>query len=139
MKGNIQKVKAYIDGGVSVNQVLRNGWIALMYAASGGKWEIVQLLLELKSNPNFHKELFTPLMAACASSQDNEDDLILCIKLLLENGANINAAERHKVTSLMFACKERRLKIVETLLEAGADINFQDNHKWTVTISEQNS
>jgi len=31
----------------------------------------------------------------------------------------------------MFACKERRLKIVETLLEAGAEINCHDNHGWT--------
>lgn len=134
MKGNITKIKLYVEGGVSVDQALRNGWIALMYAASGGKWEAVQLLLELKSNPNFHKELFTPLMAACASSQESEDNLVRCVKLLLENGANINAAERHKVTSLMFACKEKKLKIVETLLEGGADINCQDNHKWTALM-----
>jgi len=134
MKGNIKKVKTYIEDGVMVNQALRNGWTALMYASTGGKWEVVQLLLGYKSNPNFHKELFTPLMAACASSQGNVDDLVRCVKLLLENGANVNAAERHKVTSLMFACKEKKLKIVETLIEGGADVNSQDNHKWTVNI-----
>lgn len=133
MKGNLSAVKSYIDGGVPVGQVLRSGWTALMYAASCGRWEVVQYLLEKDANPNFHKELFTPLMAACASSHENEDDLAKCVELLINSGANINASERHKVTPLMFACKEKKAKIVKTLLQRDdIKVDLQDHRGWTV-------
>ena len=72
-------------------------------------------------------------MAACASSSENEDDLVKSVDLLLEKGANVNATERHKVTALMFACKERRLKVVKTILRRQElNLNLQDNRGWTV-------
>lgn len=69
VKGDLNKLKCDIENGILVNQVLRNGWTALMYAASSGRWQIVEYLVEKKSNPNFHKELFTPLMASCAYTE----------------------------------------------------------------------
>lgn len=79
---------------------------------------------------------FTPLMAACASSHDEEDDLVKCVDLLLEKGAAVNASERHKVTALMFACKERRLKVVRALLRREEiNMDLQDNRGWTVCYS----
>jgi ankyrin repeat/SAM/basic leucine zipper domain-containing protein 1 len=105
---------------------------------------VTEYLLEMKANPNFHKELFTPLMAACASSHEVEDDLVKCVEILIANGSNINATERHKVTPLMFACKEKRLKIVQTLLRREEiNIDLQDHRGWSVsllsTISHFNS
>ena len=139
MKGNLEALKSYINSGIPVSQVLRSGWTALMYAASCGKSSVVKFLLENKANVNFHKELFTPLMAACASTHENEDDLIKCVNLLLENGANVNASDRQKVTPLMYACKEKRLKIVTALLEREEiNVDLQDNRGWTVSISIHN-
>ncbi len=135
MKGNLVSVKSHIESGVPVSQVLRSGWTALMYAASCGRWQVTEYLLEKKANPNFHKELFTPLMAACASSHENEEDLVKCVEILIDHGANINASERHKVTPLMFACKEKRLKVVETLLKRPEiNIDLQDHRGWSVRI-----
>lgn len=72
-------------------------------------------------------------MAACASSIDDEVNLAKCVNLLLQKGGKVNASERHKVTALMFACKERRLQIVRTiLLHDGVNLNLQDNRGWTV-------
>ncbi|KZS11155.1 Ankyrin repeat [Daphnia magna] len=135
MKGNLQSVKLYVENGVSVSQVLRSGWTALMYSVSCGRWQITEYLLDNKANPNFHKELFTPLMAACASSHEVEDDLVKCVELLISHGANVNATERHKVTPLMFACKEKRLKIVQTLLKRNEiNIDLQDHHGWSALM-----
>lgn len=134
MKGNLAAVKSHIESGVPVSQVLRSGWTALMYAASCGRWQVTGYLLDKTSNPNFHKELFTPLMAACASSHDNEDDLLKCVEQLIEAGANINASERHKVTPLMFACKEKRSKLVQALLKkTEINVNLQDHRGWSVS------
>ena len=136
MKGNLVAVKSYIESGVPVSQVLRSGWTALMYAASCGRWQVTEYLLEKKANPNFHKELFTPLMAACASAHENEEDLVKCVEILIDHGANINATERHKVTPLMFACKEKRLKIIQTLLQRPEiDVDLQDHRGWSVRIT----
>jgi len=136
MKGNLETVKSYVQNGVSVSQVLRSGWTALMYSVSCGRWQVTEYLLEKKANPNFHKELFTPLMAACASSHEIEDDLVKCVEILIANGANINATERHKVTPLMFACKEKRFKIVQTLLRREEiNIDLQDHRGWSVSLS----
>lgn len=132
MKGLLTVVEELITAGVPVNQVLRNGWTAIMYAASCGQWRILEYLTGIKANINFHKELYTALMAACASTHSCEEDLVKCVEILLVNGASINSAERHKVTALMFACKEHRQKIVSTLLLHGADVNLQDNQGWTV-------
>lgn len=139
MKGNLASVKNHIEKGVPVNQVLRSGWTALMYAASCGKHQVVEYLLEQQANPNFHKELFTPLMAACASSHEDEDDLVKCVEILLTKGANLNATERHKVTPLMFACKEKRQKIVKCLLlRPEVKVDVQDNRGWTVSYFYRN-
>lgn len=72
-------------------------------------------------------EMFTSLMAACASRQENEENLLKCVNHLLDSGANVNACERHRMTSLMFACKEGRVKIVQRLISAHVDLNKQDN------------
>ena len=132
VKGHLDKLKSYISAGVQFDQILRSGWTALMYASSSGQWNVVEYLTENQANTNFHKELFTPLMAACASSHDNEEDLVQTVEILIRNGAKVNAAERHRVTPLMFACKEKRLRLVQTLLENAADPNLQDNRGWTV-------
>ena len=55
------------------------------------------------------------------------DKLVSCVQLLLSAGAEVNAAERHKMTPLMFACKGDRSDIVALLIKAGAQLNMQDN------------
>lgn len=72
-------------------------------------------------------ELFTPLMAACASSRESEDDMLECVDLLLSYGAKVDVAERHRMTPLMFASKEGRVSIVQRLINAKVDVNKQDN------------
>lgn len=66
-------------------------------------------------------------MAACASSHECEENLLQCVKSLLVYGAKVDAAERHRMTPLMFASKEGRISIVQELLDAKANVNKQDN------------
>ena len=47
-------------------------------------------------------------------------------KLLVEEGANLNARSRTGITALMFACAEKQVKIAEYLIDSGADVNLRD-------------
>ncbi|XP_066964496.1 ankyrin repeat, SAM and basic leucine zipper domain-containing protein 1-like isoform X1 [Macrobrachium rosenbergii] len=131
MQGNLPVIKSLVQQGIAVDQILKSGWTCLMYACSCAKPHVVQYLLQQNADPNLHKELFTALMAACASSRESETDLLECVELLLSYGALVNTAERHRMTALMFASKEGRSTIVQRLIEAKVDVNKQDNKGWT--------
>ena len=47
-------------------------------------------------------------------------------KLLVENGANINARSKTGITALMFACAEKQVRIAKYLIDSGADVNLRD-------------
>ena len=53
------------------------------------------------------------------------------IRLLLNNGADVNAKYEHGQTPLMWASKEGRADIVKLLLEKGADVNAKDRFNQT--------
>ncbi|XP_076358581.1 LOW QUALITY PROTEIN: ankyrin repeat, SAM and basic leucine zipper domain-containing protein 1-like [Tachypleus tridentatus] len=131
MQGNLTVLSSILGEDINVDTVLKAGWTALMYSCSCGHHEIVEFLLKKNASPNFHKDAFTPLMAACASRKDEEEALLKCVEYLLEYGADANIWERHQMTPLMFSAREGRCKIVQKLIEYGTELNRQDNRGWT--------
>ena len=80
-----------------------------MYAACYGRWEVVIYLISSGASTNFNNTTsVTPLMVACASPADHEDDIVKCVRTLLENGAEINARGTRRFTSLVIACAQGR-------------------------------
>ena len=55
-------------------------------------------------------------------------DNLEIVKLLCENGANINLQDKDGFSALMIATDKGYLEIVKFLLENGANINLQDNN-----------
>ena len=49
------------------------------------------------------------------------------VKLLIENGADVNAKNNNGQTALMYVAREGDLEIAKYLVENGADINAKDN------------
>jgi len=49
------------------------------------------------------------------------------IKLLIENGVNINEKDDNNKTALFYATKYGQVEIVKLLIENGANINEKDN------------
>lgn len=80
-------------------------------------------------------DMFTALMAACASRRDCEPRLLQCCVHLVDYGADVNATEKHLMTPLMFAARENRSTITAFLLDNGADINAKDCRHWTVRFN----
>lgn len=122
----IETMRRMLDDGFPVDQPLPGGWSALMHACLLGSFPITEFLIKQGANVNFNKELYTPLMALCKSSSSNENDLVKCFDLLLENNVNVNAIDRYATTALMNACSSGHIELVKKLLEHKCDLNIQD-------------
>ncbi|WP_077002030.1 ankyrin repeat domain-containing protein [Variovorax sp. KK3] len=98
---------------------LRN--TALFRAASAGKIEVVDLLLQERDvNIDFRSEDgLTPLAVAAARGH------FQVVKMLCEGRANPDIADELMWTPIHFAGQDGRLDIVKHLVNAGADINRQ--------------
>ncbi len=76
----------------------------------------------------------TALMLACRCyRQENRLELV---KLLLENGADVNAKTSFGYTALMFAATDSRdnERVIRLLLENGADVNCQNKNGETALM-----
>ncbi|KAL4227063.1 Ankyrin repeat [Mactra antiquata] len=131
VRGNIDRVKHYIKSGFHIDTELRSGWTGLMYAANHANTEMVELLLKSGANPNFHKDMYTVLMAACGAGGFKEDDVENVIRILLGKGAKANTYDRYHTSPLMYAAREGHSEVLEMLVEAGANVNKQDNRGFT--------
>ncbi|MCP4354213.1 MAG: hypothetical protein GY793_01025, partial [Proteobacteria bacterium] len=116
----IKKFKEHIDQ-VDVNTKL-NGITMLIEAAESGSFEICKMLISKSAHVNLkgEKRGWRNGMSALTYSLGKPK----IVKLLLENGADINARDAHEWTPLMRAYLS--IGIVESLLKYGADINAQD-------------
>ncbi|EEB14692.1 ankyrin repeat, SAM and basic leucine zipper domain-containing protein, putative [Pediculus humanus corporis] len=102
-------------------------WTALMRACSCGRPDVVEFLLERGANPNHHTELITPLMVCCTSTYIPESIKLNCVRILLQYNAQINATDKYKKTSLMYAVESGYKTIVDELLSVPTiNINAQD-------------
>jgi ankyrin repeat protein len=59
------------------------------------------------------------------------------VKLLVDHGADVNAADRHQETALMMASSWGYDKVVQTLTRGGAAYELPNKHGWTaLTFAE---
>ncbi|QXZ08427.1 ankyrin repeat domain-containing protein [Comamonas sp. Y33R10-2] len=113
LKGHIKLVKELIKRGADVN---REGWAPLHYAASADTpqtLDIIKLLLEESAyidaaSPNGS----TPLMMAAQYSSES------VVKLLLQEGADLNLRNQLKLNAADFAARVDRQYMVELLNKA---------------------
>ena len=113
--GNLYKVGRLLDQGADINYLwpLYN-MSALMMAVSGGKDDIVELLLERGANPNIQDDDgFTALMLSAVQYRDNNTEII---ELLLAHGANLHIRNNDGQTALTFATIYRKRDNAETLI-----------------------
>lgn len=94
----------------------------LSLACSGGRYEVVELLLTKMANKE-HRNVsdYTPLSLAASGGYVN------IIKLLLSHGAEINSRTGSKlgISPLMLAAMNGHTTAVRILLDMGSDINAQ--------------
>jgi ankyrin repeat protein len=109
-----------IEHGADVNAANKLGRTALWHAVKGGRAADVEALLQAGVDVNkADKDGFSPLSVA-ASAQ--------IATMLIEHGADLNAANRFGATALLYAARQGCADVVEVLLQAGADVNKADEN-----------
>ncbi|XP_062501183.1 ankyrin repeat, SAM and basic leucine zipper domain-containing protein 1-like [Corticium candelabrum] len=130
-RGHVKTVQAYLQQeDCDVDAILPSGWTALLHAANSGQPDTTRLLLEHGADANFHKNMFTAVMAASVAT-GRDENIAQCVCLLLQHGARVNAHDHSKSTALMFAAREGRLEAVRLLIEYKAEPNRQDSRGWS--------
>jgi len=106
----------------------------LMRAALAGDVELAKLLMSHGADPNIlSKDRETTLMAASGTGfingyhrQRTPVERLELVKLLVEKGQDVNAADNYGITPLMVAANLGDLEVVKYLVSKGADLSAHD-------------
>lgn len=108
-KGDIEKVKALLDKGASVEAKSRYGATPLFFACDRSNTEMVKLLLERGANPNVQDTFYKATPLGWALGKDNPD----IIRMLIEKGA------KEKNEALGFGISGGHPAVVKAVLDKG--------------------
>lgn len=120
--GDMERVKAFLDGGMDCD--VRNYYCRtpLMAAATRDQLEMVRFLLSRGADVNARDDnCRTALIQAAGNYGASE-----VISLLLSNAADVNAKDNCGETALIVAAKFGHADSVAELLEHGPDVNAAD-------------
>ena len=141
-------VKKLLDAGADPNALInstprarmREGSPRLVYATSlmraalAGDVELAKLLLSYGADPKIiSSDRETTLMAACGTGfingyhrQRSPAERLELVKLLVDMGQDVNAADNYGITPLMVAANLGDIEIVKYLISKGADLGAHD-------------
>lgn len=127
--GDIQKVKAILDKGVSIDSEDQRGWTALTIAAQERESGVVELLLSRGASVDL-KDSFgmgrTALMRACALGHTT------VVETLLSHRADLRPQREDGSNALIDALPYPA--IIKRLIDAGADCNEQIRKEWSPSV-----
>lgn len=118
---NMIIVDLLLKSGADPNATTGYGRTPLMGAAYFNSVDVTMRLLKYEADPNIVDPLYQqgPLLFAAMKKNPT------VIKLLLDAGARVNAADKFGVTALMMASQVGPLESVVALMNAGADKNMK--------------
>lgn len=127
-RGDIDLVRRLIERGINIDTVYQ-GRTALYEAATRGRAEVLQLLIQEGADPNVQDQtnIITPLYMVAMENRGGFEKTNVIIKLLVEGGANMDAACTYSnITPLMWVSGNGNIEGVRYLVEKGANINIKD-------------
>jgi ankyrin repeat protein len=122
-----------IEHGAEVDSKNSFGCTPLLIQARDGDIAIFKLLLACGANAKSTDRLgHTALYLVTTYATGDEDTVETMVKLLLDNGADVNARWRHNLASALHnAAKEGFEGTAKILLDHGADVNGRNREKET--------
>lgn len=121
-KGEAEKTKKLLSQGANANARDEKGATALMLAASKGRDNIVQILLQAGSDVQAKdKTLGAPVLYWAAESCNAS-----ILRTLIDAGADVNGRAGNGATALTVAAGMCSTEILDVLIQAGADPLLKD-------------
>jgi hypothetical protein len=156
LEGKYKKLTEMKKEGGNVDERDYKGQTALIKAATSGKKEVCEYLIEkgariyekdfkgesalLKAVEYGHKEITELLISKGADANDSNSENVTVLmraagrgdkgicELLISKGADINARDNDGRTALMYAVWAGQREVCEFLISKGADVNKRDNN-----------
>jgi ankyrin repeat protein len=128
-KGDLNKLKGFIEEGVSTNAKDEYGLTPLHAASGTGQKKVAEFLISKGAsvNPGSVAEgLGTPLHYAADEGSKE------VAELLVSKGANVDAKNRYGETALHLAALKGMKDVVVLLVNNGADVHVEANRTWQV-------
>lgn len=127
--GVTQKLESLLKKGAIVNSTDERGMTPLIAAAGANRTETARFLISKGAQVN--AETFDDGVSALVSAARSDMDSFETIKLLLENGADVNAADENGMTALMIIAEKMENRTLKLLIEKGADLNMTNRDMGT--------
>ena len=139
---NVPTLRSLLSAGAQVNYQDNTGTTALMMACRLFNSESVTLLLQHGANKDIQSlRKDTALMCCLIADFHPRQRKYMTIKLLLENGCNINLVDDYGETPLLLAIQQNEIPIVSELLISGANVLTENKEGLTpfvVSIYKKN-
>ena len=128
--GHVQIVQCLVELGASLGIKNYRGMSPMHVAVSAGRLDTVKILLKVSDKAFIDdkaNEGGTPLHYAIVNNQ------VKVLRLLLQEGANINLSDKKGITPLLLAIKRKaNISIINTLLSFQPNIYLNDNKGRTI-------
>ena len=122
-RNDLKELMRLLEAGADVNSAYKDGMTCLMYTAREGNYQATKLMIVNNASVNMKtKDNVTALFMACWPARYLNIEII---RLLLENGADANAANHRGKTCLMSPVINS--EAAQLLLDYKADINKEDS------------
>jgi ankyrin repeat protein len=122
----VRTVRLLLERGVDVNARSKNQCTAFLSAASSGRLEIAQILLDHGADLNAENEWGeTALHIVSRGIYDSQEQGVGTARLLLERGVDVNTRQKDGWTSLHCAAFIGRVELTQLLLEHGANASIE--------------
>ncbi|XP_063419351.1 uncharacterized protein LOC134702299 [Mytilus trossulus] len=120
--GHVEVCRLLLENRCKKDITSRDGWTALMVAASEGHVEVCRLLLENRCKTDItDRDGWTALIVAAS-----EGHVEVC-RLLLENRCKTDITDEDGWTALMFAARWGHVEVCRLLLENGCNKDITDS------------
>ena len=121
-EGDFEKVKELIKKKCDINEYDQKHWAPLHCAASNRNILIFKYLLKLGANPSAVTSNNATALHYIARMKEHAE-LLNCLRLLIEKGADVNHLTWQRISPLHEACSRASLMCASFLIDCGARID----------------